>query len=166
MIRLLARSLVVGVALAMPAVSHAQRGEDTIPRTHILPALGVHVGTPQKASIALGVVLGEDWQKDGRDHARNVALFVEPGLGAGRASLAYVDHGYGQFGSGFGVAATVIRTWKDPWTVAKNQTFVGGELILWPIVFVGPRIGLFRNVTTTGASSDKWFVSIDFGVGY
>jgi hypothetical protein len=150
----------------VPLTLRAQRGggEDTIPRTHVFPALGVHVGTPQKASAALGVVLGEDWQKDGRDHARNVALFAEPGLGAGRASLAYIDHGYGTFGSGFGLAASVLRTWKDPWTVRPNVTYVGGELILWPIVFVGPRLGLFRAVSPD--VSDKWFVSIDFGLGY
>lgn len=164
MIRLFARLLMAGIALGTPAALHAQRGEDTIPRTHILPAFGLHVGTPQKASIALGVVVGEGWQKNGRDHTRNVALFAEPGLGAGRASLAYVDHGYGTFGSGFGLAATMIRTWKEPWTVKPNKTYVGGELILWPIVFVGPRVGLFRNVGS--GSSDKWFVSFDFGVGY
>ncbi|MGH9887430.1 MAG: hypothetical protein ACREBE_18010 [bacterium] len=162
--RSLAR-LALGVALFGPAALHAQRGEDTIPRTHILPALGLHVGTPQKASIALGVVLGEDWQKDGRDHARNVALFAEPGLGAGRVSLAYVDHGYGGFGSGFGIAATVIRTWKEPWTVDKNVSYVGGDLILWPILFVGPRIGVFRSVSSSSLS-DKWFVAFDFGIGY
>ena len=155
---------VLGLALA-PLGLYAQRGEDTIPRAHIFPALGVHVGTPQKASLALGVVLGEDWQKNGRDHSRNVALFAEPGLGAGRASLAYIDHGYGAFGSGFGVAATVLRTWKDPWTVEKNVSYVGGDLILWPILFAGPRIGVFRVIGSPTAS-DKWFVSLDFGIGY
>jgi hypothetical protein len=156
----------LGAALIafLPLSLRAQRSEDTIPRTHVFPALGVHVGTPQKASAALGVVLGEDWQKDGHDHARNVALFAEPGFGAGRASLAYIDHGYGQFGSGFGLAASVMRTWNDPWTVRPNVTYVGGELILWPIVFVGPRLGLFRAVSPN--VSDKWFVSIDFGLGY
>src|SRR4051812_19511420 len=79
--------------------AEAQRtADDTLPRTHILPGFGLHVGTPQKASVALGVVLGEDWQEHGQDRSRNVALFAEPGLGAGRASLAYVDHGYGSFG--------------------------------------------------------------------
>jgi hypothetical protein len=159
------KSVLAGAFMLLaPLALHAQRGEDTIPRTHIFPALGIHVGAPQKASVAVGVVLGEDWQKGGRDHARNVALFAEPGLGAGRASLAYVDHGYGAFGSGFGVAATVIRTWKQPWMVETNQTFFGGDLILWPIVFVGPRIGLFRRVGT--AAPDKWFVAFDFGIGY
>ena len=34
-----------------------------------------------------------------------------------------------------------------------------------PIVFVGPRIGLFRSVGSATVS-DKWFVAIDFGIGY
>jgi hypothetical protein len=160
------RATVLTAALVFaPTVLLAQRGDDTTRRAHVLPALGIHVGTPQKASVALGVVLGEDWQTNGHDHSRNVALFAEPGLSAGRASLAYVDHGYGTFGSGFGVAATVLRTWKDPWTVKPNVTYVGADLILWPIVFMGPRIGLFRSIASPDISK-KWFVSLDFGIGY
>ncbi len=152
------------VVAALPA--RAQRtAEDTVPRTHILPALGVHIGTPQKISAALGVVLGEDWQANGRDHSRNVALFAEPGLGAGRASLAFVEHGYGSFGSGYGIAATVLRTWKSPWQLDANQTYVGGEAILWPIVFVGPRIGLLKRVAGPENGPHKWFVTLDFGFG-
>lgn len=138
--------------------------EDTIRRLHVVPALGLRFGTPQKASAALGVVVGQDWQKNGRDHSQNVALFAEPGISAGRASLAYVYHGFGAFGSGIGVAATGLRTWDDPWTVKQNQTYVGGEVILWPIVFIGPRVGLFRNVSST-ETSRRWFVSFDFGIG-
>jgi hypothetical protein len=151
------------LALAALSAAGAQRG-DTLTRTHILPALGIHVGTPQKVSAAVGVVLGEDWQENGHDHSRNVALFAEPGLGAGRASLAYVDHGYGNFGSGFGVAATVLRTWRQPWQLDPNQTYVGGEVILWPIVFVGPRIGLLRRVAGPDTGK-RWFISLDFGFG-
>jgi hypothetical protein len=156
-------------ALAMAALSAAaaaaqRAGEDTVPRTHVVPALGLRVGTPQKVSAAVGVLLGEEWQKNGRDHSRNVALFAEPGLGAGRASLAYVDHGYGSFGSGYGIAATVLRTWKEPWQLHPNVSYVGAEAILWPIVLTGPRIGVFRRVS--GAPDAKrWFVSIDFGFG-
>jgi hypothetical protein len=147
------------------ALSAQRPAEDTVPRAHILPALGIHVGTPQKASFALGVVLGEDWQKNGRDHSRNVAVFAEPGLGAGRASVAYVDHGYGSFGSGYGIAATVLRTWKQPWQLDANQTYAGGEILLWPIVFTGPRIGLLHRVAGPNTDKQRWFITLDFGFG-
>jgi hypothetical protein len=163
-------STMILAALALTANTARAQGcrgctaEDTVPHTHVLPALGIHVGTPQKVSAALGVVVGEDWQRNGRDHSRNLALFAEPGLSAGRASVAYVDHGYGSFGSGYGIAMTVMRTWKDPWTVKDNMTYVGGEVLLWPIVFAGPRIGLFHQVAGN-ETNKKWFVSIDFGFG-
>src|SRR6266536_5844191 len=117
--------LVATACMSTPALLRGQQcrgcvGEDTVPRMHIIPALGIHAGTPQKVSAAIGVGLGVEWTKDGHDHSRNVALFVEPGLSAGRASLAYVDNG--KFGSGFGIAATVLRTWKEPWTVKPNMT--------------------------------------------
>jgi hypothetical protein len=158
------RAWITFLLLVVPATVRAQRVEDTLPRTHILPALGMRVGTPHKASAAIGVVLGEDWQKNGREHSRNVAIFAEPGLGAGRASVAYVEHGYGTFGSGYAFAATVLRTWKDPWVVRPNATYVGGEVIVWPILFVGPRLGLLRSIG--GPLTDqRWLVSIDFGIG-
>jgi len=160
--------LVATACLAAPALLRAQRctgcatGEDTIPHMHVIPALGVHVGAPQKVSAALGVGLGVDWQRNGRDHSRNVVLFAEPGLSAGRASVAYVDQG--RFGSGFGVAATVLRTWEDPWIMKQNTTYVGGDVLLWPIVFMGPRIGVFRRITGE-PSSKKWVFSLDIGIG-
>jgi hypothetical protein len=160
--------LLVAACVMMPALLHAQRctgcvtGEDTIPRLHIIPALGIHAGTPQKASAAVGVGLGVEWQRDGRDHSRNVVLFAEPGLAAGRASVAYVDQG--RFGSGFGIAATVLRTWDDPWVAKQNTTYVGGDILLWPIVFMGPRIGVFRRIAGD-PSSNKWFISLDIGIG-
>ncbi len=158
------------LALLVPFASlAAQRcrgcaAEDTVRRTHVSPAVGLHVGTPEKASLTLGVLLGEEWQQGGRDHSRNVALLAEPGFGAGRASVALFDHGYGNFGSGFGVAGTILRTWKNPWTVPPNMTYAGGELILWPILFVGPRIGVFHRVGGT-TMNYKWLVGLDFGIG-
>jgi hypothetical protein len=165
-------TLSLAIALLVPlAAARAQQcrgcvAEDTLPHTHIVPGLGLRVGAPQKASVALGVVLGEDWQTNGHDHSRNVGLFAEPGLAAGRASLAYIDHGYGSFGSGFGIAASVMRTWRDPWWAKQNVTYAGGDIILWPIVFVGPRIGVFRAVGASGSGLAKqWLVTFDFGFG-
>jgi hypothetical protein len=153
----------VAATLGISRPLDAQKVEDTLPRAHIVPAFGIRVGEPQKASVALGVVLGEDWQKNGREHSRNVALFAEPGIAGGRASVAYVDHGYGTFGSGYAIAATVLRTWDDPWAAKQNLTYVGGEVILWPIVFIGPRVGLLHAINT---SADKrWLVTFDFGIG-
>jgi len=165
-------ALLALVALLVPLASARAQdcrscvAEDTLPRTHIVPGYGLRVGAPQKASAAVGVVLGEDWQTHGHDHSRNVGLFAEPGLSAGRVSLAYIDHGYGSFGSGFGVAASVMRTWRDPWWAKENVTYAGGEIILWPIVFVGPRIGVFRAVGASGAGlAKRWLVTFDFGFG-
>jgi len=158
-----------GAASFMPMELAAQRcrgctPEDTTPHLRISPALGLHFGAPQKASAAVGVLVGEDWQSGARDHSRNAAIVVEPGVSAGRASIAYVDHGYGSFGSGFGVAGTVLRTWNDPWWTRENATYAGGEVFLWPIVFIGPRLGLFRSIAGN-TSPNKWFVSLDFGIG-
>ena len=88
--------------IAGAATARAQGGRgDTTTRFHVLPALGVQVGTPQKASAALGIVVGEDFVRDGRDHSRNVALFAEPGLSAGRASPVMPNSGHsGKEGAG------------------------------------------------------------------
>ena len=77
-------AIVVGAAaLLVTGALGAQRCATCTPedrRDHAhLPALGVHAGTPQKASFALGVVVGQDWQKSARP-LRNVAIFAEPGL--------------------------------------------------------------------------------------
>ena len=169
MMRSRAFGILAALAVLAPAIAKAQacKGcgpEDTTRHSHIFPAIGIHVGAPQKASAALGVVLGEDWQKNGHDHARNVALFAEPGLGGGRASVSYLRHGYGSFGSGFGVGATVLRTWKDPWTVKPNLTYVGADVLLWPVVFIGPRVGAFRLVSGDGTQK-RWLFTFDFGFG-
>lgn len=166
-----ALTFAIAASLAPFSAAHAQRcrscvAEDTTHRTHLSPALGLRVGAPQKVSAAAGIVVGEEWQTNGRDHSRNVSLFAEPGMSGGRASLAYFDHGYGNFGSGFGIAASALRTWNDPWWAKENVTYVGGELIIWPIVFAGPRIGVFRAVGTTGAGlAKRWLVTFDFGFG-
>jgi hypothetical protein len=137
--------------------------EDTLIHTHFSPAFGVHFGSPQKASAALGVALGESWRRNGADHSRLFAIYAEPGLSAARASIAFLDYRRGNFGSGIGVAATALRTWDDPWSARENTTYGGVEISLWPIVFVGPRVGLFHAMS--GPSSKPWFMSLDFGFG-
>jgi len=138
-------------------------GDTTHARVRVLPAIGLRVGSPQKASVAVGVLTRAEWQQHGRDYSRNIAAFVEPGLSGARGSVAYVQ-GIGNLGSGFGLAASVMRTWKEPWTMPSNGTFVGGELLVFPLFLVGPRVGLFKEVSG-GGNLKRWFLTADFGFG-
>src|ERR1044071_8013199 len=117
-------------AAALPAIVSAQNRcpscmDSVSGQWHMLPALGLRAGIPQKASAAVGIIAGKNYRENG--HTEDVALYVEPGLSAGRASLGYIS-GFGNMGSGFGVAATAMRTWKDPINLKTNETFAGGEI--------------------------------------
>jgi hypothetical protein len=126
---------------------------------HMLPALGVRAGIPQKVSGAIGIVAGKNYREKG--HTEDIAVYVEPGLGAGRASIGYIN-GFGNMGSGFGVAATALRTWKDPINLKTNETYYGGEVWVWPMFFSGPRVGIFKKMTGT---TRGWYFTADFGFG-
>ena len=126
---------------------------------HMLPALGLRAGIPQKLSAAVGIVTGRNYSEKG--HTEDLAVYVEPGLASGRVSVGYIS-GFGNMGSGFGLAATGMRTWKDPLNLTTNATYVGGELWVWPVFFSGPRIGVFRKITGV---SHGWFFTADFGFG-
>jgi hypothetical protein len=159
--RLLLRAL---VCAALPVAARAQNRcpscvDSVSGEWHMLPALGLRAGIPQKASAALGLVTGKNYRE--RGHSEDVALYVEPGLSAGRASLGYMNGG-GNMGSGFGIAATALRTWKDPINMPTNATYVGAEVWAWPVFFIGPRIGGFRKITGT---SHGWYFTADFGFG-
>jgi hypothetical protein len=160
------RRLLSGI-LACAALASTARAQNRCPSCvdsvsgewHVLPALGIRAGIPQKVSGAVGIVAGKNYRE--RGHTEDVAVYIEPGLGAGRASLAYMN-GFGNMGSGFGVAATALRTWRDPLNLKTNETFVGGEVWAWPMFFSGPRVGLFRKITGT---SRGWYLTADFGFG-
>ena len=57
-----------------------------------------------------------------------------------------------------------MRTSARPWTFAGNNTYLGGEVLIWPVFLAGPRVGLFRRVSGD-ATMKRWFVSADFGFG-
>lgn len=136
---------------------------DQTTHTGIFPGLGVHAGEPQKLSVAVGVVLREEWQSPRRDHSRAVALMVEPGLAAGRAALDYVE-GFHTLGSGFGIGPSVLRTWRNPWVASPNTTYAGGEVMIWPIFHAGPRLGVYHSVSANEPRK-PWLVSLDVGIG-
>jgi hypothetical protein len=162
----MSRNWMVGVAAATLFASHAGAQsvcasciDSVTGQWHMLPAIGIRAGTPQKVSAALGVVAGKNYRESG--HTEDATLYVEPGISAGRATLGYVS-GFGNMGAGFGIGATALRTWKTPWMLRTNTTYAGGEAWLWPIFFVGPRVGVFREMTGT---RHGWYVTADFGFG-
>lgn len=165
------RSLITRVsliaAMALPLRAPTALAQNTCPSCtdsvtgdwHMLPAVGLRAGTPQKLSAALGIVTGRNYREKG--YSQDIALYAEPGLSAGRATLAFLS-GFGNMGTGYGIGATVMRTWHDPWTVRENTTLMGGEVWAWPAFFTGPRVGVFREITGTHKG---WFFTADFGFG-
>ena len=154
------------LALSHRAVAQATdstRTATATSRVGVFPALGIHVGEPQKLSAAVGLVIRDEWQSARRDHSRAVAVLVEPGLAAGRAALDWVE-GFGTLGSGFAIGPSVLRTWDDPWVARANATYAGGELMIWPIFHAGPRLGVYH---TTGSDQpgSRWLLSVDAGIG-
>jgi hypothetical protein len=166
--RRLRRSLAIEttVVIALLAMTGARiaagqmRSGDSLPQWHVHPGLGLRAGAPQGVSLALGGVFGAQW-RSGTSHPRSpeFTAFVEPGWNAGRASLGVIS--FGRLGSGVGVSATVLRTWRDAWWLPENQTYVGGEVWAWPLFFVGPRIGAFHALHGRGGL----FITADFGFG-
>jgi hypothetical protein len=158
------RTLFIGIAAGVVCAATAGAQErcpscmDSVTgRWHMLPALGLRAGIPQKLSAAIGIVTG----KNSRSHTDDLTIYVEPGLAAGRATIGYLN-AFGNMGSGVGVGATVLRTWKDPINLSTNETFAGGELWVWPLFFAGPRVGLFRQMT---GNRHGWYFTADFGFG-
>jgi hypothetical protein len=87
---------------------------------------GAHVTNPQKVSATLGLIHGSVHSDGNLKAIDGPMVEVETGLGGIRG---YV--GFGTYfrpawlGYSFGVA--VLRTWRDPWTVAPGRTYVGAN---------------------------------------
>ena len=115
---------------------------------------GLHIGAPQKVSLALGVGRWRESTNGSYDG------LIEPGLGAGRASVGYL-RSRGNLASGLAVRASALRTWRDPWSVEPNRTFVGLEGSAH-MFFFNVRGGAFRRVT---AAADGAFIfTLDGGL--
>lgn len=151
--RLAALAPLVAVLLLAPARS--LRAQDTATTwSRLGPVYGLHVGAPQRASVTVGV--GRWQQRADTIHIAFVA--VEPGLGAGRASVGYF-RGVGNLLGGIAVRASALRTWRDPWSVAPNRTYVGVEASGHAIL--SARVGLFGRTSPAGG---PLLVTADLGL--
>jgi len=127
-----------------------------VAHTRIGPAFGLHVGAPQKVSLALGA----GRFRESGDNYDVVFGLLEPGLGAGRASVGYL-RSRGNLNTGLGIRASALRTWGDPWSVEPNRTFVGVEASAHAFFF-NVRGGAFRR--TTSAEGRAVLFTIDAGL--
>ena len=157
------------LAFALPAAARAQSAVQTgsvesPPGGQIFPILGARFGMPQRVSVTAGVGLEVGGVPGQRDASQEVLLALAPGLGAERASLTYV-YSTGRYGGGVAVGPSVLRTVRHPWNAPANATYVGIDLAVLPIIAIGPRVGLFRRVSTP-ASDTPWLMTFDFGFGF
>ena len=127
----------VAVLLTLARPSAAQPAADRAQRAgYWQPHFGLHVGTPQRVSAALGLMRvvwrAGDFTAEGGPRA-----VLEPGLRAGKVRLGYARTG--AFATGYAVEAAALRHW-------------GG--------------GRRRDVTALGLEAHGSLMFIDLGLGY
>jgi len=108
------------LAAASPRVLGAQRQP-----SRWQPHLGIHVGTPQRASVALGV-LRVVRQASDFSSVSGPRLVVEPGLRAGKLRLGYAVTG--GFAIGYSLEGAVLREWGRDGKPELPRTLYGVEL--------------------------------------
>jgi hypothetical protein len=153
--------LSLAVIVLAPSVARAQDTTGTLePTPHISPALGVHYGSPLRASLTGGLLV------DMSQH-RNDGLIValEVGQQGNEVSAGYFRM-LGRFGSGFSLRAAALRTAGEPWNATANTTYAGVEAS-WMIAFgVGARVGYLRRASKTSALDPKEnLASLSVGIG-
>ena len=113
--------------------------------------LSADVGVPARLSAGFGVILVTSHLPESR---RGFALNVDAGQGAGRLSVGAIEYDY--MGSAMQLRASVLRTWRDPWRVEANQTFVGPEIRFSPLVITFG-IGYYWRTAGSAPGDDRFF---------
>lgn len=167
-LRALLGTLALALALGIPepAVAQDSGGTGAVESTNarVFPFLGIRAGVPQRLSFTAGVGMNLDQSPDPLQPSRELLVSVAPGLGAERASVTYV-YSTGRFGGGIAGGFSVLRTVHDPWQAPGNATYVGADLALLPFIAVGPRVGIYRRVSTP-TGNHAWLLALDFGFGF
>ena len=144
--------------LLLPAGARAQRGGETQP-PRLVPAFGVHYGTPMRFSVSAGGAL--DLSDRGNE---GVVAVVEQGQHGNELSAGYYRM-VGRFGSGFSLRAAVLRTSGEPWNANSHTTYVGAEAHLMVILGVGGRAGFMRRASRVVNGSYDNIVTIGLSIG-
>ena len=108
------------LAAASPRLAGAQRQS-----ARWQPHFGLHLGTPQRASVALGV-LRVVRQASDFSSVSGPRLVVEPGLRAGKIRFGYAVTG--SFAVGYSLEGAVLREWGRDGKPELPRTLYGVEL--------------------------------------
>lgn len=95
-------------AAQTPAEPSSGTPSDRVRAGYWQPHVGLHAGTPQRVSAALGV-MRVLWRTGDFTAAGGPRLVLEPGLRAGKVRLGYARTG--AFATGYAVEAAVLRHW-------------------------------------------------------
>jgi hypothetical protein len=143
--------------LLFPAAALAQREDATSSR--LVPAFGVHYGTPMRFSVSAGGALDvSDRRNEG------VLVLVEQGQHGNELSAGYYRM-IGRFGSGFSLRAAALRTSGEPWNADPHTTYVGAEAHLMVILGVGGRAGFMRRASKVVNGSHDSIVTLGISIG-
>ncbi len=147
--------------VALPLAARAQASsQGTDPGPHISPAIGVHYGSPLRASGAAGFLVDLNGNKND-----GVIVMGELGQQGGQVSLGYFRM-LGWFGSGYSLRATLVRTADDPWNATEHTTYAGVELHGMLIFGVGGRVGFLRRTSHSGTDPHETLVPIGISIGF
>ena len=147
----------LAAALLLPCAARAQDSESGSPR--LMPAFGVHYGTPMRFSVSAGGAL----DPSGRGNQGLLAV-VEQGQHGTEFSTGYYRM-VSRFGSGFSLRAAVLRTSGEPWNANAHTTYVGAEAHLMIILGVGGRAGFMRRASSVVSGSHDNIVTFGISVG-
>lgn len=127
--------------------------------SRLVPAFGVHYGTPMRFSVSAGGALDlSDRRNEG------VLALVEQGQHGNEVSAGYYRM-IGRFGSGFSLRAAALRTSGEPWSADPHTTYVGAEAHLMVILGVGGRAGFMRRASKVVNGSHDSIVTLGISLG-
>jgi len=141
----------------LPQLVQAQRPDTPAPQ--LVPAFGVHYGTPMRFSVSAGGAL--DLSARGNE---GIVAVVEQGQHGNELSAGYYRM-LGRFGSGFSVRAAVLRTSGEPWNANPHTTYVGAEAHLMLILGVGGRAGIMRRANSVVNGPHDSIVTLGLSIG-
>ena len=136
----------------------------------------VRLSHPQKLSLGLTAMLSRqpaDYECVATCLYRGWRIQAEPGLAGGQLSVGWASlvgdrkrkkHFLTDVYLGYGVRATLLRTWGDAGVTPADQTFAGLEAD-FTVTRVNFSLGLMHRVSS-GSAEEDWIVTGGMGWGF